>query len=93
MKKEDSVTLSSREQRRLMVLNQLGSGALVNSEAAALLGLSIRQVRRLRGQYGRRGAAALSHGNRGRRHRDRRRSDGDARRGNGYRSRLDFAPG
>ncbi|HEY4845997.1 MAG TPA: ISNCY family transposase [Candidatus Dormibacteraeota bacterium] len=48
------------------MLNQLQSGALVNAEAAGLLGLSVRQVQRLRGAYAVRGAAALVHGNRGR---------------------------
>jgi hypothetical protein len=42
----DKVTLTRSEQRRLLVLNHLLSGALVNSQAASLLGLSIRQVRR-----------------------------------------------
>src|ERR1700694_5038109 len=64
---EDSVTLNRTEQRRLMVLNQLEAGALVNEEAAALLGLSVRQVRRIRGAYRTEGASALAHGNRGRR--------------------------
>jgi transposase len=39
----------------------------VNAQAASLLGLSVRQVRRLRGTYRQRGASALVHGNRGRR--------------------------
>jgi transposase len=63
---EGSIVLTTSEQRRLIVLNQLEAGALVNAEAAELLNLSIRQVRRLRSQYRERGAAALSHGNRGR---------------------------
>src|SRR6266576_7278235 len=37
-----NVTLSTKEQRRLMVLNHLGSGAISGSEAASLLGLSER---------------------------------------------------
>src|SRR5438477_13176981 len=64
---EDSVTLNQAEQGRLLVLNHLEAGALVNAEAAELLGISIRQVRRLRAAYRKRGAAALAHGNRGRR--------------------------
>ena len=63
----DRITLTRSEQRRLLVLNHLLSGALVNSQAASLLGLSIRQVRRLRRRYETAGAAALPHGNRGRR--------------------------
>jgi transposase len=64
--KGDRIELSRAEQRRLLVLNQLQSGGLVNAEAAGLLGLSVRQVQRLRGAYAERGAAALVHGNRGR---------------------------
>src|SRR5438105_3617528 len=64
---EDSVTLNQAEQRRLLVLNHLEAGALVNAEAAELLGVSTRQIRRLRAAYRERGAAALAHGNRGRR--------------------------
>lgn len=63
----DRITLTRSEQRRLLVLNHLGSGALVNAQAAGLLGISIRQVRRLRRRYEADGAAALAHGNRGRR--------------------------
>jgi hypothetical protein len=59
--------MNRAEQRRLLVLNHLEAGALVNAEAAELLGVSIRQVRRLRAAYRERGAAALAHGNRGRR--------------------------
>lgn len=66
MKEEGSITLTTSEQRRLLVLNQLEAGALVNAEAAQLLNLSVRQLRRLRSDYRTRGAAALSHGNRGR---------------------------
>jgi transposase len=64
--KEDSVTLNGREQRRLLVLNQLGSGYLASDQAAGLLGISERQLRRLRRSYGEKGAKALAHGNRGR---------------------------
>lgn len=61
------MTLSTKEQRRLIVLNHLGSGAPSQSEAAALLGLCERQLRRLRRAYAAHGAKALAHGNRGRR--------------------------
>lgn len=63
----DRITLTRSEQRRLLVLNHLQSGALVNAQAASLLAVSIRQVRRLRRRYEVDGAAALAHGNRGRR--------------------------
>lgn len=60
------VTLSQRGEQRLMVLNALDRRALLMAEAAALLGLSTRQVRRLRRAYRRDGPRALVHGNRGR---------------------------
>ena len=52
---------------RLIVLNHLESGALVNAGAARLLDLSVRQLQRMKAAYADSGAAALSHGNRGRR--------------------------
>jgi len=64
--KGDRIELGRTEQRRLLVLNQLQAGGLVNAEAAGLLGLSVRQVQRLHAAYVERGAAALVHGNRGR---------------------------
>ena len=64
--KEDSVTLTAKEQRRLMVLNQLGSGLLSNEQGAGLLGISERQLRRLQRAYDEQGAKAVAHGNRGR---------------------------
>lgn len=60
------ITLSHQDQHRLLVLNALNRGDLKMAEAGRLLGLSVRQVRRLRRAYRLRGAAALAHGNRGR---------------------------
>jgi transposase len=59
------ITLASSEQRRLIVLNYLEAGALVNAEAARLLDLSVRRLQRMKAAYAEFGAAALSHGNRG----------------------------
>jgi hypothetical protein len=61
------ITLTTSEQRRLIVLNHLESGALVNAEAARLVDLSVRQLQRMKAAYVEFGAAALAHGNRGRR--------------------------
>lgn len=58
--------MSTTEQRRAWVLNRLGKGELTTAEAAGLLGLSERQVWRLRVAFEARGPAALVHGNRGR---------------------------
>ncbi len=62
----ETITLNTQEQKRVMVLNRLLVGQLTAAEAAVLLNLSERQVRRLRAAYQKEGAAALAHGNRGR---------------------------
>lgn len=54
------MTLTPEEQRRLVVLNHVGSGALSGKDAAALLGLSERQLRRLRRAYEQEGAPETS---------------------------------
>jgi len=59
--------MSEREQRRAQVLTRVLSGAWTPAQAAATLGWSERQVRRLLRAYEERGPAALVHGNRGRR--------------------------
>lgn len=64
---KEGVTLTQQEQKRLIVLNGVERGQLNAEEAAAVLELSIRQIRRLRAAYREEGAAALMHGNRGRR--------------------------
>ena len=50
-----------------MVLNQVEQGELTGEQAAELMGLGLRQVRRLLASYRKEGGAALAHGNRGRR--------------------------
>ncbi len=62
---KEIVTLNKKEQRRLMVLNQMETGSLTGEQAARVLDLSLRQVRRLTASYRRDGAAGLAHGNRG----------------------------
>lgn len=61
-----AITLTPHEHQRLMVLNALQRGTARMADAVRLLGLSARQIRRLRRAYQTRGAAALAHGNRGR---------------------------
>src|SRR5713101_2317440 len=63
---KETITLNTQEQKRVMVLNRLLVGQLTAAEAAVLLKLSERQVRRLSAAYQQEGAAALAHGNRGR---------------------------
>ena len=55
------------QDRRILVLTRLISGTVDPAEAALLLGLSLRSIRRLRARYLERGPATLAHGNRGRR--------------------------
>lgn len=62
----EKVTLNSKEQRRLLVLNEVLAGRLTGEEAAKLIRLSLRHTRRLLAAYRRAGAAGLAHGNRGR---------------------------
>jgi len=63
---EGIVTLNKKEQKKLMVLNQVEKGRLRGGEAAGILRISLRQVRRLLARYRREGAKGLEHGNRGR---------------------------
>jgi transposase len=62
----ETVQLSGAEQVRSVVLNRVLVGDLTAADAAAALGRSVRQVRRLLAAYRKEGAAALAHGNRGR---------------------------
>lgn len=60
------ITMSQKEVGRLRVLEQVLQGALSQSEAATVLELSTRQIRRLQRGYETQGEAALAHGLRGR---------------------------
>ncbi len=64
--KKETVSLSAKEQQRVLVLNQVERGGLTGKQAAGLVGLSLRQVRRLLAAYRKEGVAALAHGNWGR---------------------------
>lgn len=63
--KRETVSLNAKEQQRAIVLNQVERRALTGQQAAVLVGLSLRQVRRLLARYRGEGVAALAHGNRG----------------------------
>jgi transposase len=63
---EGTVTLSKKEQNRLLVLNQVEAGRISGKQAAEVMGISLRHARRLLAAYRKEGAAALAHGNRGR---------------------------
>lgn len=59
------ITMSHQEIKRYDIIKKLISQELNGSEAAELLGLSVRHIRRLKGRVRRYGAAGLTHANRG----------------------------
>ena len=61
------VTLNQKEQARLSVLNSVLEYQVPIPQAAEVLGVSPRHARRMLAAYRENGAAALAHGNRGRR--------------------------
>ena len=63
----ENVTLNQKEQARLQILNSLLSEHMTVDQAATLMGVSTRHTWRLLAAYRKDGAAALAHGNRGRR--------------------------
>jgi transposase len=63
---QETLTLNTHEQKRVMVLNRILEGHLSTTEAAPLLQLTKRQVQCILATYRKEGAAALVHGNRGR---------------------------
>lgn len=63
---KNEVTLNTKAQKRVLVLNEVIAGRLTAGEAAEMLGLSVRHTRRLLAAYRQQGAAVLVHGNRGR---------------------------
>ena len=52
--------MNAKEQQRAMVLNQVERRELTGQQAAVLVGLSLRQVRRLLARYRGEGVAALA---------------------------------
>src|SRR5512146_983110 len=63
----ETITMTAKDQQRAHVITRLVAGELDVGEAAALLGVSVRQTWRLKAAFLRAGPAALVHGNRGRR--------------------------
>ena len=61
------VTLNQQEQARIQVLNSVLEYHLPVAQAAEIMGVSERHTKRLLAAYRKDGAAALAHGNRGRR--------------------------
>jgi len=63
---EGKVTLNEKEQKRVMVIGEVAGGRVRGKEGAEILGISLRQLRRLMASYRKGGVAGLVHGNRGR---------------------------
>jgi transposase len=63
---QEKVTLNRKEQKRVLVINEMEKGKLRGKEAAVILGISLRQLRRITAAYRAVSVAALAHGNRGR---------------------------
>ncbi len=61
------VTLSLKEERRLQLINEIERRHITGKQGAEILEISLRHFRRILAGYRQEGAAALAHGNRGRR--------------------------
>ena len=59
--------MTQKEQARIQVLNSFMADHMTTEQAATLMGVSARHTRRVLAAYRRDGAAAIAHGNRGRR--------------------------
>ena len=62
----EGLTLTTREQARIQVLNGVTAGEVTVEVAAGLMGVSERHAWRLLAAYRKEGASAIAHGNRGR---------------------------
>lgn len=58
--------MNRQDEKRLMVMERLQAGIMTNTEAAAHLEISTRQVIRIKKKYAEEGVRGLIHGNRGR---------------------------
>lgn len=58
--------MNKKESKRALVLGKVDRGEMTAVEAGEVIGLSVRQVRRLLAGYREDGPVALAHGNRGR---------------------------
>ena len=59
----EKVTLNNREQKRLLVLNEVLAGRTTGKEGTEMISLSLCHTRRLLAVYRRTGAAGLAQGN------------------------------
>ena len=61
------VTMTIKEIKRVEVMTLIEAGKITGSQAAKMMGISLRQTRRIIKKYRAGGAASLAHGNRGKR--------------------------
>ena len=61
------VVLTEKVRKRVFVMDQLIATQITNAQAAELLGLSVRQIKRIKKEMLSNGIQALGHGNAGRR--------------------------
>jgi hypothetical protein len=65
MTKTGDIKLGIKQSRKVLILEQLHSGKMANSEAAGLSGLPVRQIQRLKRKFEKDGMVSLIHGNTG----------------------------
>ena len=65
MRKVGDIKVSIKQARRIFVLEQITEGKMTNTEAATALGLSVRQIQRIKLRFSREGDYSLLHGNSG----------------------------
>jgi hypothetical protein len=57
---KEKVTLNSKEQKRLLVMNEVVAGRMTAQQAADMLGITLGHTRRILARYWLEGAAALA---------------------------------
>ena len=63
---QETVTLSRQEMKKILVVGKIIDGHMTNNEGAIALGITIRQIIRLKNKYISEGAQGIAHKNRGR---------------------------
>lgn len=62
---QETITLTQAEMKKILVVEKIADGLMTNKEGFAVLGLSVRQVIRLKKTYQKEGAQGIVHKNRG----------------------------
>jgi Trp operon repressor len=63
---QETITLSREELKKVHVVQNIMNGHMTNSEGAFTLGISVRQIIRLKNNYKAEGKSGIVHKNRGR---------------------------